>query len=340
LNIHQWKGNIKRFNKEFGKNTEIRDQWKKHCAENMPRFKKENSLWQLEDKYLGTKEKAMVLVGAGPSLKDNIENLKDLDDNFCIVCANSSLKYLLRNGIVPTFCIALDSDDIDIPQHLDVDTDQVTLIASSSVAPVALDAWNGPIYYLPYYSVGKKLGIKMRRRLGRGVPGGGNSMTQAFVIVTILFGSRTVIFVGNEYCFDSKKKYYADQTLFKQETLRRLFPSTDVLGRERWTTPGHYNYVIWQEKACSDLSPPGFFIDTSFGLLGRDCDQIHIHTMSDAIKMVKTAFKQRDMVNAAKGEKERIKIIKEILPDEPIKSDVYRYDVFEQRESMLRLART
>jgi len=339
MNIHQWKGQIRKFNKEFAKHTVIREEWNANTSANMWRFNKKNSLWNLEWKYYEKDEKAMLLVGASPCLKKDVEYLRDIDDRFCIVCANSSLKFLLRHGITPDYCICLDSDHIDIPQHLDVDTDKVTLIASSAVCPKALDNWKGPIYYMPYYSVSKELRKKLRPRLGKGVPGGGNSMTQAFYIVSVIFGSKTVVFVANEYCFDSVKKYYADEQAAKQEPMKTRYAVVDVLGRKRWTLPAHYNYVIWQEKACNDLCPPGFFIDTSFGLLGKDCLAIHIMTLPEAIEKVKNAFDVKDRLNAAKTEKQRLKIIKEVSVKHE-QSEVYRYNVQEHRERLLQLARS
>jgi len=340
MNLHQWRAQIRRFNEQFEQCSDIRDQWEKHTAANLHRFNKKNSIWNLEDKYLRSKEKAMVLVGASPCLRKDVKKLKDLDEIFCIVCANSSLKFLLRNGITPDYCVSLDSDDIDIPQHLDVDTDKVTLLASTATAPKALDLWQGPVYFMPYYSVSPGLRRKVRYRLGKGIPGGGNSMTQAFFVVTVLFGSKTVIFVANEYCFDRKKDYYADREAAKQEKLKTLYPATDVLGRKRWTLPAHYNYTIWQEKVCADLSPPGYFIDTSFGLLGKDCDKIHVMDLTDAIKMVKHAFAMRDRLNSAKTNKERKHILEEIGGNNGSKSDVYRYDMHEQREQIMQFARS
>jgi hypothetical protein len=304
----------------------------------MPLFKRENSVWNLQWKYYKENEKAMVLVGASPCLRKDVEKLKELDDRFCIVCANSSLKFLLKHGIRPDYCIALDSDHIDIPQHLDCDSEGISLLASTAVCKKALKAWKGPIYFMPYLAVPLYLRNKIRRRLGNMICGGGNSMTQAFWLVSVVFGSRTVIFVANEYCFDDVKNYYADKKAAKQEPLNTIYPVVDVLGRERWTLPAHYNYVIWQEKACTDLSPAGFFIDTSFGLLGKDCPNIHIMDLSEAISKVKKAFDDRDRLNNTKSDRKRNKIIKELKPQyEPC--EVYRYDMSEHRERLLQLAR-
>jgi hypothetical protein len=340
MNLHQWKGQIRSFNKAaFTKDDPIREEWKKNTIENMHRFKKENSIWNLQWKYYQEKEKAMVLVGASPCLRKDVSKLKELDGHFCIVCANSSLKFLLKHGIKPKYCIALDSDSVDIPQHLDCDNKDITLFASTAMSSKALDLWKGPIYFMPYYSVPKELRGKIRRRLGKFIPGGGNSMTQAFWVVSVILGSKTVIFVANEYCFNDIKNYYADKKAAKQEVIKTLYPAVDVLGREKWTTPGHYNYAIWQERACSDLTPPGYFIDTSFGLLGKDCPAIHVMELSEAIKKVKEAFGTRDRLNAAKTEKHRLSIIKELIPKhEP--SKVYHYNVQEHQERLLQLARS
>lgn len=340
MNIHQYRSNIKRFNEGFSKHKDVRKQWNKHTKKNMSRFNHENSIWRLDLKYNGIDEKAMVLVGASPCLREDVIKLKELDDNFCIICANSALKFLLKNGIRPTYCLCLDSDIVDIPQHLDCDSEGITLLASSVVAPQVLDNWKGPIYYMAYYSVDKELRVQLRRRLGRAIMGGGNSISQALYVATVIFGSHTVMFVGNELCFDDPKNYYADKKAFKHDPLKTLYPVVDVKGRNRWTLPGHWNYAIWIENICGQLTPPGYFIDTSFGLLGTDtATSIHIMELSEAIDKVKDAFLKRDRLNAAKSDKAKAKILLEIMPKhEP--SEVYRYNVSEHRERLLQLSRS
>ena len=338
MNLHQWRKQIRRFNSSFKNNKEVFQQWNDNTIENMDLFTRERSIWNLEFAYYREKEKAMMLVGASSCLQRDVEKLKDLDDNFMIVCANSSLKYLLKKGIEPAYCICLDSDHVDIPQHLDCDSKNITLLASTVVCRKALDNWKGPIYFMPYYSIDKPLKRKVRYRLGKAVFGGGNSMTQAFYLVSVIFGSKTVIFVANEYCFDSRKKYYADRDAAKQEPLKVLYPAVDILGRKKWTLPALYNYVIWTEKVCNDLTPPGFFIDTSFGLLGKDCKNIHIMELSEAIEKVKGAFETTKKLNMAKTEDERLAIIRGIIPNE--QSKVFTYNMHAHRERLLQLARS
>ena len=97
---------------------------------------------------------------------------------------------------------------------------------------------------------------------------------------------------------------------------------------------------IWTEKICADLSPPGFFADTSFGVLGKDDSVIHVMDLSKAIKLIKGSFAIARDLTKAKTESERLKIIGEITPENDDKGEVYRYNMHEQRERILQFARS
>jgi len=336
MNIHQWRTHIKKFNSAFEDNKSIQKEWDDNARANLPRFSKENSIWNLEFKYYRENEKAIVLVGSSPRLEEDVNKLKELDDNFRIICANSSLKYLLRHGIKPHYVVCLDSDHIDIPQHLDCDNEDIALLASAIVCPEALDKWKGPIWYMAYTSkyIDKNVKKKMKRRLGKTLVSGGNSMTTAFFVASGIMQARTIMFVAHEYCFD-KKNYYADKTAAKQEKINTVLSVIDVNKKQRYTQSSLYSYAIWTEKALNDLGPAGFFIDTSFGLLGKDCQNIHLMELSEAIKLVKRAFYTKSVLNKSKKTKQQI--LKEILPKDENKGEVFRYNLYEQQKRLLRL---
>jgi len=334
MNIHQWRTHIKKFNEPFEDNKEIQKEWAVNAEQNIPRFNKENSIINLEFKYYMEQEKAIVLVGSSPCLKEDVKKLKELDDNFRIICANSALRYLLKHGVRPHYVISLDSDKIDIPQHLDCDSEGITLLASAITSPVALDKWKGPIFYMCYESkyIDKNVMRRMKRRLGPAHITGGNSMSTAFYIATGIMQAKTVIFVAHEYCFD-KKDYYADKTAAKQEVIGTTVGVIDIKGRQRYTQSSLFSYAIWTEKAISDLSYAGFFIDTSYGIMGRNCKELKHMELSEAIDLVKKAFQTKNVLN--KSKKTKKEILKELVPHE--QSEVLRYDMHEQRERFLRL---
>lgn len=81
----------------------------------------------LENKY---KDKTALILGAGPSLKDNIEQIKKHRDNFVIIAVNKTLKTLEANGIIPDFAVFVDADYIDRFYNLtDEYTSQIDIIA-------------------------------------------------------------------------------------------------------------------------------------------------------------------------------------------------------------------
>lgn len=63
------------------------------------------------------KDKNALILAAGPSLKDNIEKIKEQRKDFVIFAVNKIFKYLIENGIEPDFVVVADkyiADTIDI----------------------------------------------------------------------------------------------------------------------------------------------------------------------------------------------------------------------------------
>ncbi|WP_167859219.1 motility associated factor glycosyltransferase family protein [Paenibacillus cymbidii] len=69
---------------------------------------------ELKGKFAGQKA---VLAAAGPSLKENIETVKRLQQSAYIFAAGSALNGLLNNGITPDYAVSLDSSIINYESH-------------------------------------------------------------------------------------------------------------------------------------------------------------------------------------------------------------------------------
>ena len=67
-------------------------------------------LSDLENKFIG--QTAMIL-GAGPSLADNIQRIKMHRSRFVIFAVNKVVKYLEQNNIIPDFVVCLDAGNMD-----------------------------------------------------------------------------------------------------------------------------------------------------------------------------------------------------------------------------------
>ena len=67
-------------------------------------------LSDLEDKFIG---QTAIILGAGPSLNDNIDKIKSNRNKFVVFAVNKITKYLEQNGITPDFIVCLDAGNMD-----------------------------------------------------------------------------------------------------------------------------------------------------------------------------------------------------------------------------------
>ena len=98
MNIYQWKSQLKAFNAAF-EGVKPQQEWDDNTKANLPKLNKTNSIWKLKGMCSGTngnEEKAIVIVGASPCLKRDVEKLKQCDDNFIIISVNSAPEISFR----------------------------------------------------------------------------------------------------------------------------------------------------------------------------------------------------------------------------------------------------
>lgn len=92
--------------------------WLINTLENINKINNQNCylLSDLEDKFIG---QTAIVLGAGPSLNDNIDKIKANRNRFVIFAVNKVVKYLEQKGITPDFIVCLDARNMS--RTLDVD---------------------------------------------------------------------------------------------------------------------------------------------------------------------------------------------------------------------------
>lgn len=110
-----------------------------------------DSLCSFKDHF---KDRAGVVVGAGPSLSSSLPALKEQRDRVAICCAGTALKPLLRSGIVPDVVVSLDyhpfSADYVAIDEFKIAPEQLPLLVIDPRASVAtLEKWRGPACFVP-----------------------------------------------------------------------------------------------------------------------------------------------------------------------------------------------
>ena len=92
-------------------------------------------LADLENRFIG---QTALILGAGPSLSDNIENIQKNRNHFVIFAVNKAIKYLQQNGVTPDFTICLDARNmqttLDVPDEYLSRTNCIADIRTDSFA--------------------------------------------------------------------------------------------------------------------------------------------------------------------------------------------------------------
>ena len=309
MNEYQFRRLVRFFNDKHMENNPT-EEWDANSLANLHRYNRENSAWRLLDKNL---EDAIIVVGASPCLMEDVKKLAKLEEHplrkrFIIIVVNAALKVCLKNGVKPDYVIAIDGNPATIVDDLDCENENLVLLCTNSVAPKVFDVWKGKeVWWLPYYALSKDVSSKVRKKLGRKMPTGGNNFSSAMAFGYGILGARIFIMVGCEHCYD---KHYYGHKKSKWEGVSGIshWRTKDIRGKDRWTNIPLWQYKIWIEKMVEEL-PHCVFMDTSWGILGTDNNHIEHEDLTDAIERTIEAFE-----------------ISEQAKSDPILTEKLRYD--------------
>ena len=163
----------------------------------------------LENKY---KNKSALILGAGPSLKDNIEKIKKNRDNFVIIAVNKTLKTLENNGIIPDFVVFVDADLIgrtfDVSKEF---IEQANIIAGHKTENfvINLPCKNVFLYTTEQESFIKKYNNKLNLKIYEPA-----ATTTIIAFYSALhMGFEKIYFCGFDLAFKENKMYCDDRTV-------------------------------------------------------------------------------------------------------------------------------
>ena len=88
------------------------------------------------------------VVGAGPSLRKNVAELRQVGRLGVVICVDAAFRFLTEQGITPDYCVTIDADSRMLSMVEGADTRKTTLIAQASASPNLVAYWQGPRYFL------------------------------------------------------------------------------------------------------------------------------------------------------------------------------------------------
>ena len=162
----------------------------------------------------GMEDIPFILVGAGPSLDESIEFLKEVQNRAIIVCSNSPLRKLINNGIKPHLVVTADPQSPTLAGFKGVKLDGLTLACPFSAYPEIVSLFPGrilswctfnPIVDLLKKSMGKPPGSSIMEK---------GTVSGCVLDISRLLGSKKVLLVGQDMCIRDDGRYYTDDSAY------------------------------------------------------------------------------------------------------------------------------
>ena len=239
--------------------------WSKNYHENKNKIVPTKTTYKALDKMV-------VLVGASPAIKNQINEFKDIaeDDNFIIVSSNGAYKFLLENYIEPQYVFCVEARE-HVVKDFDLQSAKTTLIAGPCVNPKVLEKWRGPVeFYM--MRCGEKLTKTLAEDFNQVLDiGGGNVINTSLLWAYKYLYCRAFTITGMSLCYYDQ--YYYDNRTTKHvcqdiEKISGIYQAVDIKGNIVNTTPALTMYKVWFETYIRYAKDTVIINATEDGILG------------------------------------------------------------------------
>ena len=174
------------------------------------------------------KDKAVVIVGAGPSVDLQLTSIKKYRDKITVFPTGHITRKLVNEGIIPDAVIITDPQPLMYKQIDGVNLKNIPMILLSTASSSVIDYYNGPIY-VAYQSGYIHAEIKAKE-IGATLFETGGSVTTTALDIALRFGARKIIFVGVDLAYTGGYSHASGEG--------RRIENTDGLRQVRSNTGG------------------------------------------------------------------------------------------------------
>ena len=207
--------------------------FEKLCEYHLPECSKLKSLFY---------KKNVVIVGAGPSVNQELSSLIKYRNNITIFATGHIAGTLLKEGIIPDVIIITDPQPHMYQQVKGLNTKNIPLILLSTASPSVLDYYEGPVYiaYQNGYRAAEEMAEKMRVNAFET----GGSVTTTALDIALQFEAQKVIFVGVDLAYTGGNSHAegVGRRITDTESLRKVISCS---GEEVYTSKNLDIYRKW-----------------------------------------------------------------------------------------------
>jgi hypothetical protein len=214
-----------------------------------------------------------IIVGSGPSLANNIEDLKEAKEIPIISCLHN-FHYLVDNGIDVNYYVTLDAGKITIPEiseggkrghdyYLEK-TKDYTLCAFVGTDPELIESWQGEILWFncPIPDEKTKQAFDSVEVFHNFMTNGGNVLGACLYLAKAYCGANPIAYVGADFAFGYDKNFHPWKSKYDGK-LGRAIRTIDCWGNKVLTWQSYLNFKKWHDSIA--LRVPGEFINCSEG---------------------------------------------------------------------------
>ncbi len=310
--------------------------WTMHTLNNLTRIQNSRPLSWLKDRYKG---KTALIAAAGPSLADNIEQIKKNRDKFIIFSVNRAAPTLYKNGIKPDFVLFADVNSVndnikDIVEELKTTNIIADLRANSQVYSTFENI-------LTYFSKNDLIAQNINNVSGNSfslLETAGTATAQSYYAARLL-GMTDIIFVGLDLVFKDNVIYADGKTVSSindgkisidnsKNYIKSLVTVKDLNGNEVKTRDDYALFIrqfeeIFEADSVANVynvSDFAAFIKgmqyTSFDKIITSANNVEINIYNDILNFkAETAIKwnniYQNILELLQNEKENLKEISE-----------------------------
>jgi hypothetical protein len=265
------------------------DKWLANIRANKKKFSNfsDHSLGKYFGVYL---HRPVIIAGSGPSLKYNIDDLKDRKGIPLISCLHN-FHYFEDRGIDVDFYVSLDAGHLPIEEvseggeKTEAEYWELTkgkkLLAFIGTHPELLEKWQGEVCFFnaPVPSQVYQDEVAKIEVFNTHVSNGGNVLGACLYISKAFLGAGAVIFTGADFSFGYDRKFHSWDSKYDAK-MGACIPAVDVFGNKVLTWQSYQNFKGWFDSIC--IRVPGVWINcTEGGTLGayRDGNISNIRQM-------------------------------------------------------------
>lgn len=193
-------------------------EWPENIILNLPKTIESKHLRNLQGHF---RDMPAIVVGSGPSLDQDIELVRQLQNHVPIFAAGSSIQGLLERGIKPHMIVSIDGSEKNFEVFRDLDVSQIPFVYASYIKHKIIQELNHNLYHV-FISSDTITSHLFHNDTAPDQFVSTASVTGTVIQVAIFLGFSKLIFVGQDLSYPGNNRYSKGVDHFTKEELERF----------------------------------------------------------------------------------------------------------------------